>query len=136
MIQPNERRRWVQCQPGLAAAVVNEPDGSVDVLGRFGVKSDDRGARLGEVGHDAIDWLYHQVHIDRYRQVWLQRLTNQRSDRKVGNVVVVHDVEVNQVGASSHDCAYFVPETREISGEDGRGNEAWGHGAIILPVDQ
>ena len=63
------------------------------------MEADDRRAGLGEVGHDAVDRLHHQVHVDRHRRVRPDRLADQRPDRQVRNVVVVHHVEVDEVGA-------------------------------------
>ena len=56
-IEPVERRRRIEDEPGLAAVLVDEPDRAVDVLGRLGMEADDRRAGLREVGHDAVDRL-------------------------------------------------------------------------------
>ena len=98
------------------------------------MEADDRGARLGEVGDDAVHRLHHQMHVDRHRRVRLERLAHQRPDREVGHVVVVHHVEVDHVGAGGDDRSHLFAESREIGGKDRRGDQAVGHGAIIVPI--
>ena len=51
-----------------------------------------------------------------------QSLAHHGTDREVGHVVVVHDVEVDDVGASSEDPVNLGTELREIRREDGRTN--------------
>ena len=79
-----QRRRRIEHQAGLAAVLADQRDGAVDVLGRLRMEADVRGAGRGEIRHDAIDRLHHQVHVDRRRHAVLaQRLAHQRADRQV-----------------------------------------------------
>src|SRR6266700_5044552 len=93
MVEPDQWSRRIENETGLATAVVDESDRTVDVIRRFGMETYDRGFGLGEVGHDAVDRLHHQVHVDGYGGVRLQRLAHLRADRQVGHVMVVHHVE-------------------------------------------
>ncbi len=90
-----------------------------------------RRARLGEIRDDAIDRLHHQVDVDRNRRVRPDRRADERPDGQVRNVVVVHHVEVEQVGAGGGHRAHFVAEAREIRGQEGGRNQEIGHGFII-----
>jgi hypothetical protein len=101
-----------------AAALADQPDGAVDVLARLRVEGDPRGTRLREVGHDAVHRLDHQVHVDRRGDAVLaQRLAHQRADGQVRHVVVVHDVEVDDVGTGREHRRHLLAETREIRGK-------------------
>ena len=64
-----ERRRRVEHQPGLAALLLDQRDGAIDVLGGLRVEADDARARLGELRNDAVHRLDHQVHVDRHAHV-------------------------------------------------------------------
>ena len=48
------------------------------------------------------------------------------TDREIGHVMVVHHVEVHQVGARRHHALDFFAEPREIGGQNARG-DAKGH---------
>jgi hypothetical protein len=45
-----------------------------------------------------------------------QGLAHQGPDGEVGHVVVVHDVEVNPVGAGGEHRIHFLPQAGEIRG--------------------
>ena len=45
--------------------------------------------------------------------------------------MVVHHVEVEEVGAGGDHRAHFVAEAREIGGQERRRNQEVGHGFII-----
>ena len=126
VVHPVERGGRVEHQAGLTAGVADQPERAVDVLGGLGVEGDDVGAGLGEVGHDAIDRLHHQVHVDRRRGVRADGLAHQRADGEVGDVVVVHHVEVNPVGAGGDDVANLLAEAGEVGGQQAGGDAVHG----------
>ncbi len=83
------------------------------------MEGDQIGAGLGEVGDDAVDRAHHQVHIDRHRLavalgVRADRLADQRADRQVRHVVVVHHIEVDPVGAALDHAAYLLAQAGKI----------------------
>jgi len=92
------------------------------------VEGDDIGAGFGEVGNDAIHRLDHQMHVNRHLHVRADGFANQRADGQVGNIMVVHHVEVNNVGAGSDDIADFFAQTGEIGGQDTGGDTVVRHG--------
>ena len=121
VIEIVERRRGIEHQARLAAVFADELDGAVDVFARFGMERDVGGAGLREVRHDAIDRLHHEMHVDRRGDAVLaQRLAHQRADGEVRHVVVVHDVEVDDVGARGEHRIHFLAEPREVRGENRR----------------
>jgi hypothetical protein len=122
--------RRVEDQPGLAAFALDQLQGAVDVLGGLGVEGDVAGPGLGEIGDDPVDRLDHQVHVDgRGHAVLAQGLADQRTDRQVGYVVIVHHVEVHDVRAGAQHIVDLLAQACEIGGEDGRGDQIRkGHG--------
>ena len=70
--------------------------------------------------------------VDRHRGVRLDRLADERADREIGNVMVVHHVEVQEIGARGDHRAHFVAEAREVRGQERRRDQVVGHGSIIL----
>ncbi len=131
VVEPVERGRRVEHEARLAAAFADEPDRAIDVLGGLRVKAHDRCARLREIGDDAVDGLHHQVDVDRDRRLGPQRLADQRPDCQIGNVMVVHHVEVEKVGAGGDHRPHFVAQSREIRGEQRRRDSVIWHGFII-----
>jgi hypothetical protein len=124
-----ERRGRVEHQAGLAALAVDQLQRAVDVLAGLGVEGDVGGAGLGEVRDDAVHRLDHQVHVDgRGDAVLAQGLADQRADGQVGHVVVVHDIEVHDVGAGGQHVVDLLAELGEVGGQDGRGDQVFsGH---------
>ncbi|MNS76860.1 hypothetical protein D3C72_1104170 [compost metagenome] len=101
----------------------------MNVAAGFRVEADDAGAGFGEVRHDAIHRLDHQVHVDRRGDAVLaQRLADHRADGQVRHVVVVHHIEMDPIGASGQDVVDFFAQAGEVGREDGRSDEAVGHG--------
>src|SRR5215469_4320200 len=131
MIETVERRCRIEHQSGLASAVVDKRDGAIDVLGSFEMKADDRRSCLGEVRHDPVHRLHHEMHVDRHAGDGLDRLAYQRADGEIGDVMVVHHVEVNQVSAGGDYGADFLAQASEVGGENRRRNLAVSHRVII-----
>jgi hypothetical protein len=92
------------------------------------MKADDVGARLGKIRDDPVHRLDHQVHVDRHfravgrARVRTDRLAHHRPDGEIGNVVIVHHVEVDHVGAGGDHRTHFFAKSREISRKNGRCN--------------
>jgi len=84
------------------------------------VKGDDVGAGLGEVGNDPVDGLDHQVHVDRRGCQRADGGTDKGADGQVGDVMVVHDIEVNPVGAGGEDVDHLIAKPGEIGGKNTR----------------
>ena len=79
-------------------------------------------------GNDAIDRLDHEMHVDRRRDAVLaQRFADERADREIRDVVIVHDVEVDEVRAGRNDGVDFLAEPREVGRQDRRGYPAVTH---------
>jgi hypothetical protein len=83
-------------------------------------------------GDDAIDRFHHEMDIDGHGGVRLDRRADERTDGEIGNVMVVHDVEVQEIGAGGDHRAHLLAEAREIRGQERRRNQELRHGAIII----
>jgi len=96
------------------------------------VEGDVGGAGFDEVADDAVDRADHQVHVDRRgNTVLAQGGADHRANGQVGNVVVVHDIEVDDVGTRSQYLVDVFTQAGEIGGEDGGGNSVGLHGAPV-----
>ena len=59
----------------------------------------------------------------------LQSLTHHGAESEVGDIVVVHDIEVNPVGTGGDNIFHLVAQTGEIGGQDGGSDAVMGsHG--------
>ena len=61
-------------------------------------------------------------------------MEHQRADGQIRHVVIVHDVEVNQVGARRENCIDLVAETREIGGQNRWGNPIVTHARELYGI--
>src|SRR5690606_21791816 len=59
-----QRGGRVEHQSGAAALVADQLRRAVDVFGGLGMEGDVRGPGAGEVGHDPVHRLDHEVHVD------------------------------------------------------------------------
>jgi len=94
------------------------------------VEGDDVGARLGKIRNDAINGFDHQVHVNWRAGMRTDGFANQRSDCQIGDVMVVHHIKMNDVGARSDDVADFLAQTGEVGGKQARSNTELGHGKL------
>src|SRR5690606_3625304 len=98
VLEAVDRRGRVEYETTLAAEITDQLQGAVDVVGSLGMEGDVRGTGLGEIADQAVDRRDHQVHVDGCRDAVLaQRLADHRADGEIGDVVVVHDVEMYHV---------------------------------------
>ena len=78
-------------------------------------------ASLKEIANNAVDRFDHQMHIDRCGDAVLaQRRANHRANGQVGDVVVIHDVEVHDIGAGCQHPVDVFTKTGKIGRQDGR----------------
>ena len=90
-------------------------NGSIHMFGGLGMKTDIARPGRREIRHDAIDRAHHQMHIDRHRHAAaVQRLADHRPDRQIRHVVVVHHIEVDQIGAGFDHRIDLLAEAREV----------------------
>ena len=119
-----QRGGGVEHESRLAPAVLDELEAAIDVVGRLGVEGDVGCAGVYEVVDGGVNGGHHEVHVDGGRDaVVAQGLADHGADGQVGNVVVVHDIEVDDVGAGLEHVVDLLAETGEVGGEDGGGDE-------------
>jgi hypothetical protein len=95
------------------------------------MERDVTGPGFGKVRDDAVDRFDHQVYIDwLFNAVVPQRFTEQWADRQVGYEMIVHDVEVHDVGTGIKDGTNVLSKSSEIGGQYRRGDQ-WCHSSIL-----
>jgi hypothetical protein len=95
--------------------LANQLDGSIHVLAGLGMKTDIARPGGREVRHDAIHRAHHQVHIDRHRYAAvLQSGAHHRPHSQIGHIVIVHHVEVDQIGAGGDHRIDFLAKARKV----------------------
>ena len=98
----------------------------------FRVEGDVGGAGLDKVADDAVHRFHHQVNVDRgLDAVFPQCLAHHGADGQVGNIMIVHDVEMHDVGAGGEDIVDLLTQTGKIGGQNRRRNQIISHGAQV-----
>ena len=114
VVQPRQRRGRVEHQPRLAATRADQLQGPVHVRAGLGVEGDDVGTCIGKGSSQRIHRRDHQVHVDGHADVRSQRLADHGSHRQVGNIVVVHHVEMQKIRACGLDGLHFFLQPAEV----------------------
>ena len=97
----------------------------------LGVKADPAGTGIGKSDGEFIDRRDHQVHVDRRRHtVVAQRAADHRANGEVGDIVVVHHIEVNDVGTGREHRIDLGAKAREVGRKNRRGDQEVGHGGF------
>ena len=128
VFEAGERGGGIEDEPRFQAVVLDLLQAAVNVDGGFGMEADVVRARFGEWFDKAVHRAGHKVHVNRRGDaVVAQGFADRRAEAEVGDEVVVHHVEVDDVRAGGEDGSHVVAEAGEIGGEDGGGNEGWAH---------
>ena len=108
----------------LASSVPDQLKRTINVVGGLGVEGDVGSTGINKVTNSGIDGGNHQVDIDGSSDsVITKSLAHHGSNGKVGNVVVVHDVEVDDISTGLEHVVDFFSELGEVGGKDGGGDE-------------
>ena len=122
VIKDLQRCCRIQHQSSLATELPDHGQCTIDMFGCLWMEGNDVGARLGEHPGERVDWLHHQMNVDRRLQMWTYRFADHRSDRKVRDVMIVHHVEMNHVGACGDHPVHVLAKPCEVGGEYRRGD--------------
>ena len=102
------------------------------------MKADEVGPGCCECAGQCVHRLHHQMHIERRLAaaapdaVRFQRLRHHRPDGQVRHVVIVHDVEMDPVGAGGQHLCDLVAQAGEVGGQYRRGDAIHGLCAVAL----
>mmetsp|Transcript_21268 Transcript_21268/g.31490 ORF Transcript_21268/g.31490 Transcript_21268/m.31490 type:complete len:286 (-) Transcript_21268:23-880(-) len=108
----------------LASSCLNKLKRSINVVACLRVEGDVTGTCIDKVSNDSINGGNHEMNINRSSySVVAKSLAYHGSNGEVRNVVVVHNIEVNNVSSSLKHIVYFFSKPCEISRKDGRSNE-------------
>ena len=64
------------------------------------MKGDEVGAGLGEIERKTVDRRDHEMDVDRDRDMRADRGADHRTDGEIGHVMVIHHVEMDEIGTS------------------------------------
>ena len=99
----------------------------------FRVEGDVGRTRLDEVTDDTVHGADHQVRINRRGDAVLAQCgAHHRADGQVGYVVVVHDIEVHEVGTGGQHLVHFLTQAGEVGRENRWSNDEGLHDAPFL----
>ena len=111
----------IEHEARLRAALADQPERPVRVLAGLRMDRDEIRAGGEKVPDQPIYRFHHQVDIDgRVHPTPAQRFEHQRADAQVRHVMIVHDVEMDQVGARGNHVVDFLTEFGEVRRENGR----------------
>jgi hypothetical protein len=119
-----QRSGRVENKSSLATSVLDKLKGTVNVACGFGVEGNVRGTSFNEITDSSVNRGDHKMNIDRSSNAVISKsLANQGSDGQIWDIVVVHNVEVNDIGSSLQDIVNFGTQLSEVSRKDGRSNQ-------------
>ena len=82
----------------------------------FGMKRDNRRPCFGKCLNQIVNGFDHQMHINRHGGIRLQRCADHRAESQVRHIMIVHHVEMNQIGSRFDNFRYFLTQTGKIGG--------------------
>jgi len=114
----------VENKSSLASTVFDELERAVDVVGGFGVEGDVRGTGIDKVTDGGINGGNHQMNIDGGgNSVVTKGLAHHGPNGQVGDVVVIHDVEMDNISTGFQNIVDFFAQLGEVSRKDRRSDE-------------
>ena len=100
MVEIAQRRSRVENQTRFTAILFDELQRAIHMFRRFRVEGDDTGSRSGKIRHDTVNRLHHQMDVNRRgNTVVTQRFKHHRANGQIRNVVVIHNVEMDDIRA-------------------------------------
>ncbi len=81
----------------------------------------DIGAGGGKLRNVTVGVFDHQMHVEGEVRHLAQGGNHRWADGDVGHEMTIHDIDMQIIGAAGCKGAYFLAETGEVGGEDGRG---------------
>ncbi len=91
---------------------------------------------FGECRNELVRILDHQVAIQRQIGHLAQRFYNRRPDRKIGNEVAVHDIDMDDTRPALACGAYLLAQSSKISRKNGRSQFDQNPGASVPAFSQ
>ena len=116
-------RRRIDRDAGQRSQLLDEMQRPMEVGQHLGMNRDPRRSGVDERLDVAIGVENHQVHVERNLGHLVDGLHDQRSERDVRHEMAVHDVQVQQVGATPFDLGDLRCQRGEIGREKRRRNQ-------------
>ena len=87
------------------------------MLAGFGVEGDVTCTGIGKVGDDAVDRLDHKMHVNRrIHAVISQCRTHRRTDRQIGDIMIIHHIEMHHVRPRCQHPLDLLAQTGKVGG--------------------
>ena len=125
MFKTGNGRSGIKYQTTLTTKITNQLQRPIYMVGRFRMKSNPRGTRLGKIADQIVHRTHHQMHINgsldaTLEQVIVESLTHQRADGQIRNIVIIHYIKMNNIGTGSNYSGHIFTQPSEISRQYGR----------------
>lgn len=133
MRESGEGCRRVESDAASHSGGVDGGGGAVGMTAGFGVEGEAVRAGFGEGGDERIHGFGHQVGVQkgvRRLRVLAQGAAGECAEGEIGDIVVVHHIQVQPVGAGCEGGCGFFAESGEIRGEQTGGDGDWHSGAV------
>ena len=109
-----QRSGRIENKSGLASSILNQLEGSIDVIGGLRVESNVGSSSINEVVDGGIYGRNHKVNVDRGGNSMISKsFAYHWANSEVGDVVVVHNIKVNNIGS----CLQYVVDFFSELGE-------------------
>src|SRR5664279_1583 len=110
----------VEDHADLHTVAANQFQGAVQVAAHFLMHRDPVGPGVGESRNVVVGILNHQMTVQRNIHGFTQRRDHRRPNRDIGHKVAIHDIHMEQGGATSHRLVGILGQAGEISRQYGR----------------
>ena len=104
------------------------------MIGGFRMKRNNIGTRLGKIRHDPVNRFHHQMHVNRHSaaigtlRMRAYRCAHHWTDGEIGHVMVIHYVEMNDIGTRVNHGTNLFAQTGKVSRKNrGSNTKAMGH---------
>jgi hypothetical protein len=124
VIQGINRGAWIERNTGVLSEAANVLKGPMHMRARFRMHGQIICAGVRKCFEIDIDWRNHQVHVERFGCMGLERPHDLRANGNVGHKMTIHYIDVDKVGACPFNRLDLCAQPREIRGEQRRSN-AW-----------
>ena len=127
-----QRCGWIKYQSRFAALITNQLKGAINVLRCLRMEANDIGAGFCKIGDKAVNRLDHQVNVNRHLYMGPNRFADQWADCQIGNIMVVHHIEMDDICAGRYDIADFFAQTSEVGRQYARSDAVGRHVFSLL----
>src|SRR5277367_1307103 len=94
--------------------MLDQVEGAIQMAARFLMHGDPINSGFGE-GPDVLVWiLYHEMAIERQPGCFAERFHYRRANREIGHKMTVHDIDVDEAGATGRGLLDLIRQMGEV----------------------